>query len=88
MTATIGIANKLDKNIKDPQITIDTKNLNGEFVAANGTIKIYKLTAPQQVLRPRPWSAPDLATLDEAAFKNYSHTTLIITNTIQKLEAR
>lgn len=70
LTASIGIANTLDKNDKGHQINIDTKNLNGEFVPATGSIKIYKLNAPQQVLRPRPWSAPDLPMIDEATFKN------------------
>ena len=32
------------KHKKDHKLTIDTKNLNGEFVAAKGKIKIYKLT--------------------------------------------
>ncbi|MGF1554834.1 alpha-2-macroglobulin family protein [Paucihalobacter sp.] len=69
MTATIRIASQLDKNDNDHQITINTRNLNGEFVAAAGTIKIYKLNASGQVLRSRPWTAPDLPMLDETTFK-------------------
>ncbi|WP_055446754.1 MG2 domain-containing protein [Lacinutrix mariniflava] len=70
LTATIGIDNNLDKTNKDHKITIDTKNLNGEFVAAKGTLKIYKLKAPNNVLRPRPWNAPDYQNFTEADFKN------------------
>uniref|UniRef100_UPI0025BE3F86 MG2 domain-containing protein n=1 Tax=Lacinutrix sp. TaxID=1937692 RepID=UPI0025BE3F86 len=46
LTATIGIENSIDKTNKEHKINIDTKNLNGEFVPAKGTLKIYKLKAP------------------------------------------
>ena len=69
LTATIGIADNLDKTNKDHHLSIATKNLNGEFVPAKGTIKIYKLVAPDHVLRPRPWAAPDYPNLTEAEFK-------------------
>ncbi|RSK42065.1 alpha-2-macroglobulin family protein [Mangrovimonas spongiae] len=59
LTAQIIIESVLDKTNKNHKLTIDTKNLNGEFVPATGTIKIYKLNAPKRVLRPRPWDAPD-----------------------------
>src|SRR5690606_4235884 len=55
---------------KDQKINIDTRNLNGEFVPATGTIKIYKLKAPNRVLRSRPWAAPDYQEFSEEAFKN------------------
>ncbi|HEX9600150.1 MAG TPA: carboxypeptidase-like regulatory domain-containing protein, partial [Mariniflexile sp.] len=70
LVATMTIADKLDKNEKDQKINIDTKNLNGEFVPATGTIKIYKLQAPKSVLRTRPWAAPDYQDFSEEAFKN------------------
>lgn len=69
MNASITVENELDKTQKDHTITIDTKNLNGEFVPASGTIKIYKLIAPQQVLRQRPWTAPDYPVLPIDEFK-------------------
>ncbi|WP_055435686.1 alpha-2-macroglobulin family protein [Lacinutrix algicola] len=69
LTATIGIENSLDKTIKDHKITIDTKNLNGEFVPAKGTLKVYKLLASNNVLRPRPWNAPDYQNFTETEFK-------------------
>lgn len=70
LVATLSINDKLDKNEKDPKINIDTRNLNGEFVPATGTIKIYKLQAPNRVLRSRPWAAPDYQDFLEEAFKN------------------
>jgi hypothetical protein len=59
LTAHIDSADRLDKTQTDNTITIATKNLNGEFIAAKGTVKIYKLKAPSTVLRPRPWGVPD-----------------------------
>ncbi len=69
LTVNIGIADNLDKANKDHNLTITTENLNGEFVPAEGSVKIYKLIAPEQVLRPRPWAAPDYPNLSEAEFK-------------------
>jgi hypothetical protein len=34
-------------------------HLNNEIVPAKGIIRIYKLIAPKNVLRKRPWSSPD-----------------------------
>ncbi|MFD1162699.1 alpha-2-macroglobulin family protein [Hwangdonia seohaensis] len=70
LTANMSIANLLDKSKKDHAINIDTKNLNGEFVPAKGTVKIYKLKAPNTVLRVRPWPAPDYQDFTQEAFKN------------------
>jgi len=70
LTATITVGNSLDKNNKDHKIEIDTRNLNGEFVAAKGTLKIYKLKSPDYVLRPRTWQAPDYNYFTKAEFKN------------------
>lgn len=69
LTANMTIAKKLDKNLKDHKISLDTKNLNGEFVSAKGKITIHKLQAPSQVLRKRPWEAPDYADFSETEFK-------------------
>ena len=69
LTATMSVKSELDKTNKEHAIQIDTKNLNGEFVPAKGTIKIYKLKAPNQVLRHRPWDAPDYQNLSKTEFK-------------------
>ncbi|PIA81142.1 alpha-2-macroglobulin [Gaetbulibacter sp. 4G1] len=70
LIAKMSIANLLDKTKKTHAIDIDSKNLNGEFVPAKGTIKIYKLLAPNSVLRQRPWAAPDYQDFTENDFKN------------------
>ncbi len=69
LTASMSIENALDKCKKSHEISIDTKNLNGEFVPAKGTIKIFKLKAPNYVVRNRPWAAPDYQKLSEETFK-------------------
>src|SRR5690606_11251 len=69
LIATVSVDATLDKLKKEHTLNIDTKNLNGEFVPAQGTIKIYKLKAPDYVLRPRPWKAPDYQVLTQAEFK-------------------
>lgn len=42
---------------------------NDEPASGKGTCKIYKLTAPPQVYRERPWSSPVAPLLDENEFK-------------------
>ncbi|MEW4925111.1 MG2 domain-containing protein [Algibacter sp. 2305UL17-15] len=69
LTANLSIDDRLDKTKKDHSVTIDTKNLNGEFVPAKGTLKMYKFEAPNSVLRPRPWAAPDYQEISKENFK-------------------
>ncbi len=69
LTANLSVDAKLDKTKKDHKLKIDTKNLNGKFVPAKGTIKIYKLVPPKSVLRARPWKAPDYQMLSKNEFK-------------------
>mgnify|MGYP000574936602 CR=1 FL=1 len=69
LLATISLDAKIDKNQKETILKVDTKNLNGEFVPAKGSIKIYKLQAPKNPLRKRPWSAPDYQDIPENTFR-------------------
>ncbi|SHI88815.1 Uncharacterized conserved protein YfaS, alpha-2-macroglobulin family [Arenibacter nanhaiticus] len=69
LLANIEAAPFLDKDKKNNLIKIRTSNLNGQPVSAQGTLKIYKLKAPQYVLRPRPWEAPEYKMGTEEAFK-------------------
>ena len=69
LKATVAVASNLNKAERNPQLQVETRNLNGAFVATKGTIKIYKLQAPYEVLRERPWPAPDYQTLSEETFK-------------------
>ena len=68
--AEIKIADEIDKNKKENTITVETKNLNNEVVSAKGSLKIYKLQAPKNVLRARPWNAPDYQEISEEIFRN------------------
>ncbi|WP_296384608.1 alpha-2-macroglobulin family protein [Winogradskyella sp.] len=69
MTINIVAPELIDKTKKEVELTLISKNLNGEFAAAKGTLKIYKLNAPETVLRSRPWSAPDYQALSKDDFK-------------------
>lgn len=69
LLATIQVDANIDKFEKEQSITIATKNLNDEFIAAKGFIKIYKLKAPKYVLRTRPWAAPDYKTWTKDEFE-------------------
>ncbi|WP_460218245.1 alpha-2-macroglobulin family protein [Psychroserpens sp. MEBiC05023] len=69
LTASISVAPSLNKDLKTNTISIDTRNLNGEPIDAKGTIKVYKLKAPNTVLRSRPWPAPDYQPLSKEEFK-------------------
>ena len=78
LTANVSIDSKIDKtntsahfdSAQRPKISITTNNLNGEFVPTKGNIKIYKLIAPKNPLRKRPWAAPDYQDFTESEFRN------------------
>ncbi|QTE22249.1 alpha-2-macroglobulin family protein [Polaribacter cellanae] len=69
LLATISMENTIDKNSDENKVRIDTKNLNGEFAPAKGTIKIYKLQAPKNPQRKRPWSVPFYQDISENTFR-------------------
>ncbi len=69
LNAQIQVAENLQKDPKTTNLTISTTNLNGEFVPVKGIIKIYKLSAPNYVLRQRPWPAPDYQNWNKEDFK-------------------
>ena len=74
LIASIGIDAKIDKESKENKLTIDTKNLNGEFVPAKGVLKIYKVASSNKVYRKRPWSAPDYQVISKVEFeKQFPH---------------
>jgi len=68
LEANIRINDKIDKSIKDHTLIVGTYNLNGQFVATKGKVKIYKLKAPKNVLRTRPWTAPDYQEFSKEEF--------------------
>ena len=68
----------LDLNINLPEILeksaadslyINSRNLNGQFEAAQGKLVIEQLQMPNQVYKNRYWSKPDFYTLKEEDFK-------------------
>ncbi|TCP22102.1 alpha-2-macroglobulin family protein [Tenacibaculum skagerrakense] len=69
LLASIESDDSLDKDEKNQTIQVSTKNLNGEPVNANGTITIYKLEAPENPIRKRPWKAPFYQTISEKEFR-------------------
>ncbi|WP_417875517.1 MG2 domain-containing protein, partial [Winogradskyella sediminis] len=69
MTLSIVAPQKINKEKKDIELTLTSQNLNGEFAPTKGELKIYKLNAPDRVLRTRPWQAPDYQMLSEEEFK-------------------
>jgi len=69
LKANISIANKLDATKKNHSLEITTKNLNNEKVGAKGTLTIYKLQAPNRVLRKRTLKMPDYVSIPETEFK-------------------
>lgn len=69
MTLQISAPNQIDKSKKDIEITLNSMNLNGEKVPAKGTLKVFKLEAPESVLRSRPWNAPDFQVISKEEFK-------------------
>lgn len=54
-----------------PELYINTTNLNGEFSAAKINLKIYKLVAPNNVLRTRRLPVADMPLLTKDAFKKH-----------------
>ena len=76
LLADVSIAPELDKDDKKHTFSITTKNLNNESVPAEGTVKIYKLKAPGQPKRERPWNAPDEQNISQEEFeKLFPHDT-------------
>jgi uncharacterized protein YfaS (alpha-2-macroglobulin family) len=74
MTASIMIDEPLNTSAKNQKINISTQNLNGQNVFAKGVLKMYKLKAPEYVLRDRPWPAPDYNYWGKKDFKTlYPH---------------
>ncbi len=69
INANIYVKNPVNKREKEQYITVTTVNLNSQPIPAKGNLKIYKLQAPESVLRQRPWAAPDYKGWSKQEFK-------------------
>jgi uncharacterized protein YfaS (alpha-2-macroglobulin family) len=54
----VNIPSLLDKNSKE-NLKVKTHNFNGDYVAAKGSIRIFKLKQPTRIYRERKWEKPD-----------------------------
>ncbi|WP_417785527.1 alpha-2-macroglobulin family protein [Tenacibaculum sp.] len=70
LLATLQTPSTIQKSDNETKIEISSKNLNGESVPAKGSIKIYKLQAPKNPLRKRPWDTPDYQDISESEFRS------------------
>lgn len=70
MVATIEAPRQIDVMAPEQTMSIRTENLNGQFLAAKGTLMIYKLQGPSSPVRKRPWEAPDQAMLTREEFEH------------------
>ncbi len=68
LIADVEIATLFDKKEKGQSLKINTKNLNGKFAPAKGSVKIYKLVAPKYPLRKRTWQSPDYQVISKQEF--------------------
>lgn len=60
---------------KNNTISINSKNLNGQFLAVEGTVTIYKVAAPDKVYKERPWEEPEIQKIHEDDFAKYFPST-------------
>jgi hypothetical protein len=65
---SINLPEQLDKDQKETKVTINSTNLSGDFVKAQGDITIYKLKVPDRILRQRLWGKPDKFTINEKEY--------------------
>ncbi|CAL2086895.1 Alpha-2-macroglobulin family N-terminal region [Tenacibaculum sp. 190524A02b] len=69
LIADVTLPELLNKTNTENTITVNTKNLNGEKVASKGVLKVYKLQAPNRILRKRPWAFPDYQAIPKKQFE-------------------
>ncbi len=65
----LSMIESMDKNLTNNMITINSKNLNGEFFPTSGHLTIYKLRSPNELFRKSPWQSPDYPGFTKEEFK-------------------
>jgi len=68
LSVDLNLAERMDQS-KTQHLGISTKNLDGQFQAAAGKIKIYRLQTPAQPYQNRLWEAPDRPSITEKDFR-------------------
>lgn len=68
LSVQLNLLEKMDQS-KTQHLGIRTENLDGQFQAATGKIKIYRLQAPTQPYQNRLWEAPDRPSIAEKDFR-------------------
>jgi TonB-dependent SusC/RagA subfamily outer membrane receptor len=69
MVANLDAPARIDLQQPASTLKVSTENLNGQFLPATGTIKIYKLQGPESPVRKRPWPAPDAPLFSKEEFR-------------------
>lgn len=68
LNLSVNIPEKINREEKK-EFEISTTNPAGEFEAAKGTLTIYKLKTPSEILRKRKWNQPDVFIYTKEQFK-------------------
>lgn len=59
LNLTISTPYSIERKEKKGSFYVNSTNLNGQFIASDVEMKIYKLKAPSNVFRPKPLNTPD-----------------------------
>ena len=70
LNINIGMNDKINKNDVDT-ISFTTTNLNGEFEAAAGNVKIWSLKMPTKIYKKRYWSKGDVHLMSKNEFEQH-----------------
>ncbi|MGB3776457.1 MAG: alpha-2-macroglobulin family protein, partial [Leeuwenhoekiella sp.] len=73
LIATLNLPKNTEKG-DSITLKINAKNLNGNPVKSKGSLRIYKLKAPDRILNERAWATPEIQQISEEEFiKLYPH---------------
>ena len=64
----LDLPDKWNRNVSNT-FSVNTRNLNEQPIAASVVAKVFRLKAPEQVLREKPWSLPDFQILSKAVYR-------------------
>ncbi len=61
---------QFDKESKEITVSLNSTNLDGDFLPAKGTIDIYKLKEPHRTFRSRLWAKPDKFIIPQEQYRH------------------